>query len=132
MPTYLRFVVADIDEDSGKELGVFQAVLRLREDGKLLQHEEELHDGTRQWFNENLEKPTRFTASKPPFYRKQNKAISWFKDTAKDHLTHVRDLVAILQNHGISVRTLKTDCPGYVVYEDEYQMVAEPFADETY
>ena len=132
MPTYLRFVVADIDEDSGKELGVFQAVLRLREDGKLLQHEEELHDVTRQWFNENLEKPTRFTASKPPFYRKQNKAISWFKDTAKDHLTHVRDLVAILQNHGISVRTLKTDCPGYVVYEDEYQMVAEPFADETY
>ncbi len=132
MPTYLRFVVADIDEDSGKEVGVFQAALRLREDGKLLQHEEELHDVTRQWFNENLEKPTRFTASKPPFYRKQNKAISWFKDTAKDHLTHVRDLVAILQNHGISVRTLKTDRPGYVVYEDEYQMVAEPFADETY
>ena len=83
MPTYLRFVVADIDEDSGKELGVFHAVRGLREEGKLYQHEEELHDLARQWFNENLEKPTRFTASKPPFYRKPNKAISWFKDTAQ-------------------------------------------------
>ena len=132
MPTYLRFVVADIHEDSAKELGVFHAVRRLREEGKLHQHEEELHDVARKWFNENLEKPTRFTASKPPFYRKPNKAISWFKDGAKDHLAHIRDLVAILENHGISVRMLKTARVGYVVYEDEYQIVAEPFADETY
>lgn len=132
MPTYLRFVVADIHENSGKELGVFHAVLGLREAGKLAEHEEELHDLTRQWFNDNLEKPTRFTASKPPFYRKPNKAISWFKDNAKDHLAHIRDLVAILQNHGISVRVLKTDRVGYVVYEDEFQIVAEPFTNDTY
>jgi len=74
----------------------------------------------------------RVTASKPPFYRKPNKAISWFKDTAKDHLAHIRDLVGILQNHGIAVQMLKTETVGYVVYEDEYQIVAEPFADETY
>jgi hypothetical protein len=132
MPTYLRFIVPEIHENSAKELGVFHAVLRLREEGKLHQHEEELHDVTRQWFNENLEKSTRFTASKPLFYRNPNKAISWFKDSATDHLAHIRDLVAILQNHGISVRMLKTDRVGYVVYEDEYQIVAEPFADETY
>jgi hypothetical protein len=132
MPTYLRFVVADVHPVSMKELGVFHAVLHLREAGKLQQHEEELHDVTRQWFNENLEKPTRFTASKPPFYRKPNKAISWFKDTARDHLAHMRDLVAILQNHGISVRMLKTERVGYVLYEDEYQIVAEPFAGQLY
>ena len=132
MPTYLRFVVADIDEDSGKELGVFHAVRDLREAGKLDEHEQELHDATRRWFNKHLEKPTRFTASKPPFHRKPNKAISWFKDTAKDHLAHIRDLVAILQSHGIAVQMLKTDRVGYVVYEDEYQIVAEPFTNESY
>ena len=41
----------------------------------------------------------------------------------------IRGLVAILQNHGIPVRMLKADRVGYVVYEDEYQVVAEPFAD---
>jgi hypothetical protein len=131
MPIYLRFVVEDIHKDSGKELGVFHAVLRLREQGKLDQHEEELHDLTRQWFNENLEKPTKFTASKPPNYRKPAKAISWFKASAAEHPSHIRDLVKILESHHIDVQMLKTERVGYVVYEDQFQIVAEPFK-ETY
>ncbi len=129
MPTYIRFVVSDVHRNSAKELGVFHAVLLLREEGKLYAHEEELHDSTRDWFNEHLEKPTRFTASKPPYVRKPNKAISWFKDNATAHISHIRDLVGILENHGITVQMLKTDRVGYVVYEDEFQIVAEPFGD---
>jgi hypothetical protein len=126
---YLRFVAADIDEDSERALGVFHAVRYLRDAGKLYPYEEDQHDMVRWWFNENLEKPTRFTASKPPFYRKKNKAICWFKHTASEHLARVRELAAILDNHGVPVRTLKAKRVGYVVYEDEYQIVAEPFAD---
>ena len=117
---YLRFVVADIDEDSERALGVFHAVRYLRDAGKLYAYEEDQHDMVRWWFNENLEKPTRFTASKPPFYRKKNKAICWFKHTASEHLARVRELAAILDNHGVPVRTLKAKRVGYVVYEDEY------------
>jgi hypothetical protein len=62
-----------------------------------------------------------------PFYRKKNKTISWFKDSAEEHRSRVRDLVAILRNHGLIVHMLKTDRVGYVVYEDKYQIVAEPF-----
>jgi hypothetical protein len=47
------------------------------------------------------------------------------------HLNYVRELVAILQNHGVIVQLLKTDRVGYVVYEDEYQIVAEPFRGES-
>jgi len=126
---YLRFVVAQIDEDSERALGVFHAVRYLRDAGELHPFEEEQHDMVRWWFNENLERPTRFTAAKAPFYRKRNRALSWFKDTAAEHLAYMRELVAILENHGIHVRTLKVKRVGYVVYEDEYQLVAEPFAD---
>jgi hypothetical protein len=126
---YLRFVVGDIDEDSGCELGVFHAIRNLRDEHKLRIHEEEQHDSIVQWFNEHLQEPTRFTASKTPFYRKKNKAISWFKDTAQEHLDRLRVLVAILENHDISVQMLKTNRVGYIVYEDEFQIVAEPFAD---
>jgi hypothetical protein len=129
---YLRFVVSEIDEDSLKELGVFHAVGNLRRAGKLHPHEEEQHDLIREWFNDNLSKPTRFTASKPPFYRKKSKAISWFKDTANEHLDRVRVLVAILQDHGVSVRMIKVHRVGYVIYEDKYQIVAEPFGGERY
>ena len=129
---YLRFVVPDIAEDSGRGLGVFHGVKNLREEGKMCPHEEDEYDLIRAWFNENLEKPTRFTASKPPYYRKKSKAISWFKDTAREHLSRVRSLVVILQNHGVLVQTLTTGRVGYIVYEDAFQIVAEPFAGERY
>jgi hypothetical protein len=106
---YLRFVVSEIDEDSNMELGVFHALGYLREEGKLSDFEEEQHELIRHWFNAHLEKPVRFTASKPPFYRKKNKAISWFKDTAHEHLAQIRGLVAILKSHGVVVRRNGSD-----------------------
>jgi hypothetical protein len=129
---YLRFVVADIHPDSQREVGVFQAVGYLRDDGKLHPHEQQQHDVILKWFDENLKEPTRFTTSKAPFYRKKRKAISWFKDTAHEHLAQVRSLVAILENHEVSVRMLKAERVGYIVYEDEIQIVAEPFAGNDY
>lgn len=126
---YLRFVVADIHEASGRGLGVFHAICDLRDGGKLSRDEEQQYHSVEQWFDKNLPKPTRFTAAKPPFYRKKNKAISWFKDGAHEHLAKIRELVAILEHHGVSVRMLNASRVGYVVYEDEYQVVAEPFAD---
>jgi hypothetical protein len=127
---FLRFVVADLDEESEQELGVFHAMRNLRESGALSENEERDHDQIRKWFNQHLQKPTRFTASKPPFYRKKARAISWFKDTAQEHLRRVRALAGILQNHGVLVQMLKAERVGYLVYEDEYQIVAEPFAGE--
>src|SRR3989442_13315275 len=70
---YLRFVVTDIDEDSERALGVFHAVRYIRDAGRLYTYEEDQHDMIRWWFNENLERPTRFTASKAPFYRKKSR-----------------------------------------------------------
>ena len=128
---YLRFVVPEIHENSQRELGIFQALANLRDRGVLLEHEEQEHDLARRWFNENLEKPTRFTNAKPPYYRKQSKAISWFKETAHEHLARIRSMVVILQSHGIDVSMLKTERVGYVVYEDEFQIVAEPFKDKS-
>ncbi len=63
---YLRFVVAEIHPNSQRELGVFQAVVNLRNDGKLYPHEEEQHDVIRQWFNDNLEKPKRLVQGLSP------------------------------------------------------------------
>jgi hypothetical protein len=44
-------------------------------------------------------------------------------------ISRIRSLVAILQNHGILVEMLTTDRVGYIAYQDEFQIVAEPFAD---
>jgi hypothetical protein len=129
-PVFVRFVVAEIDDDSQHELGVFQAIDKLRRRGILTHQEEQQETAIGKWFDKNLAKPTRFTTSKPPHHRKQRKAISWFKDSAHAHISQVRLLVAILERHGVSVRMLTTSRVGYVAYEDEHQIVAEPFAGE--
>jgi hypothetical protein len=126
---YVRFVVNKIDPDSHKRVGVFHAASYLRDEGYLSRNQEEELREIREWFDENLEKPDRFTASKPPYYRKQSKAISWFKETAHDHINKVLEMAVIVESHGVRVTKLEAERVGYVVYEDEFQIVAEPFVD---
>lgn len=111
------------------ESGVFQIAAKLRDGGTLDSHEEELLHELRAWFSTNLERPTRFTSAKPPYYRKRQNGISWFKASAREHISRMREMIAVLENNGVHVRTIKTVRPGYVVYEDEFQVVAVPFAD---
>jgi hypothetical protein len=126
---YLRWVVAEIDPDSHRRLGVFHAAADLRE-GPSIHPKDKAHlEELRDWFNEHLEKPDRFTASKPPYYRKQPKALSWFKDTAHDHIGKVRAMTKIVEQYGIAVTVLRAERVGYVVYEDGFQIVAEPFSE---
>jgi hypothetical protein len=124
---YLRFVIDKIHPYSGRRLGILHAVRYLRDDGKLLQWEYDRADEIVGWFNEYLERPGPFNRSSRP--HRLEKALSWFKDSARHHIDMMREMVAILESHGIPVTVLTTDRPGYITYEDEYQIVAEPFAE---
>jgi hypothetical protein len=77
------------------------------------------------WFADNLEKPDKFNRSKRN--SAQDKAISWYKDTAIEHINKMHEIKDVLKAHGISVNILKTKKPGYIIYEDKYQICAEPF-----
>lgn len=57
---YLRFVVAEKDEDSGRRKGVFAAAYDLRRDGKLLAYEEERVTESIEWFKKNLKTQINF------------------------------------------------------------------------
>jgi len=59
----------------------------------------------------------------------KNVALSWFKDSAIEHIRKMHGLAQILRAHDVHVEVIKTDRPGYVVYEDAYQITAEPFGD---
>ena len=61
---YVRFVVDEIDEDSGVERGIFQAMYRLSRAGQLAPHEEVWWADVRGWFNLELEKPERLARSR--------------------------------------------------------------------
>lgn len=118
---YVRFVVGRKDEDSHVEQGVFQAVARAIEWETITGADADELNALREWFSENLEKPTSFGRGKLRL------GICWFKVAASEHITRIWHMVRILERHGIYVKKIKTDKPGYLIYEDDWQVVAEPF-----
>lgn len=127
---FLRFVVEAVDEDSLVRQGVVQAAHGLKDDLAVLEADRQVLDRALRWLDDHLPLPTRFnrTTSKG-YYRRRTVGISWLKDTARDHLGRMRELSQVLERYGQHVSVLKDARPGYVVYEDEFQVVAEPFAD---
>lgn len=56
-------------------------------------------------------------------------ALSWFRDSAAEHIHQMRRMAAMLAEHDVEVHTLRTQRPGYIVYEGKHQVAAEPFSD---
>ena len=127
---FVRFVVAKRDPGTGLELGVFQAAYGLRDRPDVPDIDRAVLRDTLAWFGKNLAEPARFNRTRSKGYdRRQTRGIAWFRDTATEHISRVQQLRVVLEAHGYHVSMLREERPGYIVYEDEHQVIAEPFAD---
>jgi len=122
---YIRFVVSEIHKKSQKRLGIFHAIRYLRDDGKMLPYEEEHTYEVMDWFEKNLDKPSGLSKAKSN--HSVDKALTWFKDSATEHISKMWEFVAVLEAHNIKVDVIKEEKLGYIVYEDDFQVAAEPF-----
>jgi hypothetical protein len=118
---YVRFVIGRTDEDSHVEQGIFQAAALALEWQHITGSDADALNELREWFGDNLDKPTSFGRDRLRL------GICWFKTGATEQISRVWEMVRILERNGIYVKKIRTDKPGYVIYEDEWQLVAEPF-----
>ncbi len=118
---YVRFVVGHKDEDSHVEQGIFHAAAQALERQNITGPDADELNGLRAWFSESLKRPTSFGRDKLRL------GICWFKTGATEHISRIWEMANILERNGIYVKKIRTDRPGYVTYEDEWQLVAEPF-----
>ena len=118
---YIRFVVGRKDDDSHVQQGIFQAAYLALEWNTIVGSDAEKLNLILKWFSSNLEKPTSLGRDKLRL------GICWFKTTSTEHISRIWDMVKILERNGIYVHKIRTDKPGYRIYEDEWQLVAEPF-----
>ena len=122
---FVRFSTHTRDADSLLGEGVFTAACQLRDGGHLAAYEHALLAETLDWFDQHLNTPSRFGRS--IHTGAASRAICWFKCSAHTHLDHAWDLVALLEHAGTPVSMITRERVGYVVYEDEHQIAAEPF-----
>jgi hypothetical protein len=127
---YVRFVVSERDDRSDQRRGIFSALYALERRGELAAYELSWFRAAETWFNEHLPQPDRLAWSGRP--NAPERAISWLKASATEHVSRMRELMALLEHKGIPVEELWTDRPGYVVYEDDHQVAAMPFEKETF
>jgi hypothetical protein len=123
---YLRFTTQFTNPYGEMQTGIFMALKYLREDYLLTNNEDvkKLKELT-VWFSENLKKPDRLSTGTSK--HNANVSLSWFKDTANDHLKKMQDFIKIAEHYDIVIERIISKNPGYVVYEDEYQVSAVPF-----
>jgi hypothetical protein len=121
MNRYLRLAITEIDAESSRPKGVFGPSYVLLKSGSLpAEHYEQLQS-VLLWFERHLPLPDRS--------RLDPRSIFWFKTRAELLLQRIWPMVRILACHGRHIELVKTNRPGYVVYGDDLQLAAIPFAD---
>ena len=127
---FLRFVLSSRHPDSGVEDGLFRTAYALRENLIVSAFDRAQLSEHLAWFGDHLPTPARFnwTTSKG-HYRRTAKGIAWFRDTSLDCIERMHQLKRILEAHGHLVAMIREDRIGYIVYEDDLQVVAEPFSE---
>lgn len=118
---YIRFVIGRKDEDSHVEQGIFQAAAQALEWQNITGSDAVELKELQTWFSENLEKPSSFGRDKLRL------GICWFKTGSTEYISRIWEMVHILERNGIYVKKIRSGRPGYMIYEDEWQIVAEPF-----
>jgi hypothetical protein len=123
---YLRFTTQFINPYDELETGIFLALRYLRDDHSLTKDDDvNKLKGLSAWFNRNPEKPTRFSNGTNKY--NASVSLSWFKDSAKEHIKKIQDFVEIAEKYDIIIDRIASKNPGYIVFEDEHQISAVPF-----
>jgi hypothetical protein len=127
---FLRFTLLRKNADSGMADGLFSGAYELAESQNLEKNDRVSLEELLLWFRGHLNVPDKFNTSKSKgSYRRTTRGISWLKSSASEHLDRMRSLAFILEEYGYFSNIISTATPGYIVYEDEHQIVAEPFND---
>lgn len=124
---FVRFVTDKMDKVAGQRLGVFQAIFDLIDADEFESFELSEANALCDWFHRHLAAPDRFSRSQRS--GAASRAICWFKSSATEHVSRMHNLCRLLREHGISTEMICSERPGYVVFEDEHQLAAEPFFD---
>lgn len=123
----IRFVTDGRHPPYGHRTGIFPSAYKARRENWLAAgRHDELCD-LLLWFSDNLPVPDRFSASRRP--HAEHSGISWIRTSASGHMRRLRRIAQLLHGVGVPVQELRTARPGYILYADDFQIVALPFRD---
>jgi hypothetical protein len=127
--SYLRFESPERDSDTGQPIGLLKlAYDLLRSDEIGDEAYAELHAHV-VWLEEHVPAPLRFSRKRNAYHRNAH-GVTWAKASHVELVSRLHEIARLIAQHDIPVQLVRTARPGYIVHEDEWQVVAEPFHGE--
>jgi hypothetical protein len=127
---FVRFILSERHPESGFEAGIFGAAYARRDDSGVSEEDRQELTECLEWFEKYVKVPDRFTTSRSKgYYRRTTRGIAWFRDSAAECIARMHRIREVLAKYGHQVNVVYESRLGYVVYEDDFQVVAEPFSE---
>lgn len=123
---FIRFVSGEIDSDSHVRAGIFCAACDVIDRQTLSDADFEELAELMCWFRLHLKGPFEHRLRKP---WRAPRSICWFKAEAHEHVKHAWQMVNVLERNDVFMGMIKARTAGYIIYEDEAQVLAQPSAD---
>ncbi len=120
---YVRFQGLELNCGTSNKRGIFQLAYELKHASSTAHYDDQQLRKNLTWLETHLQVPS--VLEKGTHYR----AICWFKDAAHEPLKRIWAIKFLLQEYGRTVDLIATRKPGYILYEDGWQIVAQPFRD---
>ena len=118
---YLRFQGRVPNVGTPNQLGIFQLAFELRDSGGLPNYAYcELVDNL-EWLKRNLVSPR--VLDEPWTLR----AVCWFKSDAHEPISRIWSIKAVLDDWGHTIDLVKSESPGQIIFEDDWQVAALPW-----
>ena len=117
---FVRFVVDHLNKQSGINQGILGVAFRIGREAKLQGLDQMMLNDHLDWLQSAFTTPDIFDQPE------NLKGICWFKQTQSEIISRVKTIVPLVEKCGLQVTELRSDAPGTVIYEDEFQVVAIP------
>lgn len=127
---YIRIVLDERIQVHGAREGFFRKAYDLRRNGTVSPEQRGRLDACFQFLDDHIDVPLKFSkGTSKAAEKRETKGISWFKASAYAQVDKAMELARLLDELGVASTVLRTNRVGYVVFEDDVQIVAEPFSD---
>ena len=118
---YTRYVIDDGERDDGEMDGVITILIDKIKDKIVDTYDSQLYEEVMSWYNKVF--PI------PPYYSNRGywtiNSLAYWKSDRREIHEYMFSLIGICERVNLKTKVILTNDPGFILYEDAFQVVAE-------